>query len=104
ASTQTQFDVFGEVADVMFQSLKHGLKLPERSRTLRPVILDYLAKVWREPDEGIWEVRGEAQHFVHSKVMAWVAFDRAATELETQAANEREGRWRDIANEIHAEI
>ena len=43
-STQTQFDVFGEVADVMFQSLKHGLKLPERSRTLRPVILDYLAK------------------------------------------------------------
>jgi GH15 family glucan-1,4-alpha-glucosidase len=53
ASNQTQFDVFGEVADVMFQSLKHGLKLPERSRTLRPVILDYLAKVWREPDEGI---------------------------------------------------
>jgi Domain of unknown function (DUF5911) len=51
--------VFGEVADVMLQSLKHGLKLRERSRTLRPVILDYLAKVWREPDEVIWEVRGK---------------------------------------------
>src|SRR4029077_14086577 len=98
ASTQTQFDVFGEVADVMFQSLKHGLKLPERSRTLRPVILDYLAKVWREPDEGIWEVRGEPQHFVHSKVMAWVAFDRAASGVEAKAFHQSGRKWRKMAN------
>ena len=104
ASTQTQFDVFGEVADVMFQSLKHGLKLPERSRTLRPVILDYLAHVWREPDEGIWEVRGEPQHFVHSKVMAWVAFDRAASGVEAKAFRQSGRKWRRIANEIHAEV
>jgi GH15 family glucan-1,4-alpha-glucosidase len=104
ASNQTQFDVFGEVADAMFQSLKHGLKLPERSRTLRPVILDYLAKVWREPDEGIWEVRGEAQHFLHSKVMAWVAFDRAASAVEAKAFHQSGRKWRRIANEIHAEV
>ena len=104
ASTQTQFDVYGEVADVMFQSLKHGLKLPERSRTLRPVILDYLARVWREPDEGIWEVRGEPQHFVHSKVMAWVAFDRAASGVEAKAFHQSGRKWRRIANEIHAEV
>jgi GH15 family glucan-1,4-alpha-glucosidase len=80
------------------------LKLPERSRTLRPVILDYLAKVWREPDEGIWEVRGEAQHFVHSKVMAWVAFDRAASGVEAKAFHQSGRKWRRIANEIHAEV
>src|ERR1700719_3760782 len=76
----------------------------ERGRALRPVILDYLATAWREPDEGIWEVRGGPQHFVHSKVMAWVAFDRAAHELEAQAYNEPGERWRAIADEIHAEV
>ena len=104
ASNQRQVDVHGEVADVMFQALKHGLELPERSRTLRPVILDYLAKVWREPDEGIWEVRGEPQHFVHSKVMAWVAFDRAASAVEAKAFRESGRKWRRIADEIHAEV
>jgi GH15 family glucan-1,4-alpha-glucosidase len=71
---------------------------------LRPVILDYLAKVWREPDEGIWEVRGKAQHFVHSKVMAWVAFDRAASGVEAKAFHQSGRKWRRIANEIHAEV
>jgi GH15 family glucan-1,4-alpha-glucosidase len=76
----------------------------ERGRALRPVVMEYLATVWRRPDEGIWEVRGGPQHFVHSKVMAWVAFDRAANELESQAFHESRGRWRAIADEIHAEI
>jgi GH15 family glucan-1,4-alpha-glucosidase len=66
--------------------------------------LDYLATAWRQPDEGIWEVRGGRQHFVHSKVMAWVAFDRAANELEAQTFNESQERWRAIADEIHAEV
>ena len=104
ASRQLQLDVFGEVLDVMFQTLKAGMEPPERGRILRPVVLEYLATAWRQPDEGIWEVRGGPRHFVHSKVMAWVAFDRAANELESRAFNESGQRWREIAAEIHAEV
>jgi GH15 family glucan-1,4-alpha-glucosidase len=104
AYQQLQIDVFGEVADVMFQALKAGIEPSERGRALRPVVLEYLATAWRQPDEGIWEVRGGRQHFVHSKVIAWVAFDRAANELEAQAFNESGRRWREIADEIHDEV
>ena len=104
ASRQFQLDVFGELANSMFQAYKAGMKPTERGRGLRSVILDYLATAWRQPDTGIWEVRGGPQHFVHSKVMAWVAFDRAAHELEAQAFNEPGERWREIADEIHAEV
>ena len=101
ASEQLQLDVFGEIADAMFQGLKAGMAPSERGHALRPVVLEYLATAWRQTDEGIWEVRGGPQHFVHSKVMAWVAFDRAANELETVNDSER---WREIADEIHAEV
>jgi GH15 family glucan-1,4-alpha-glucosidase len=104
AFRQLQLDIFGEVLDVMFQTLKAGMEPPERGRILRPVVLEYLATAWHQPDEGIWEVRGEPQHFVHSKVMAWVAFDRAANELESRSFNESGQRWREIADEIHAEV
>ena len=104
ACEQLQLDVFGEIADVMLQTLKAGMAPSERGRALRPAVLDYLATAWKQPDEGIWEVRGGPQHFVHSKVMAWVAFDRAANELEAQAFNEAGRRWREIADEIHAEV
>src|SRR5499427_4980142 len=104
ASEQLQLDVFGEIADAMFQALKAGMAPSERGQALRPVVLDYLAIAWRQPDEGIWEVRGGRQHFVHSKVMAWVAFDLAANELEARAFHESGQRWREIANEIHAEV
>jgi len=104
ASRQLQLDVFGEIADAMFQALKAGMAPSERGQKVRPVVLDYLATAWRQPDEGIWEVRGGRQHFVHSKVMAWVAFDRAGNELEAQAFNESGRRWREIADEIHSEV
>jgi GH15 family glucan-1,4-alpha-glucosidase len=104
ASEQLQLDVFGEIADAMFQTLKAGIAPSQRGHALRPVVLDYLATAWRQPDEGLWEVRGGRQHFVHSKVMAWVAFDRAANELEAQAFHESGRRWREIADEIHAEV
>jgi GH15 family glucan-1,4-alpha-glucosidase len=104
ASQQLQIDVFGEIADAMFQALKAGIQPSERGSALRPLIFDYLATAWREPDEGIWEVRGGRQHFVHSKVMAWVAFDRAADDLAAQAFAESGRRWREIADEIHAEV
>ncbi|MBV9726582.1 MAG: glycoside hydrolase family 15 protein, partial [Gammaproteobacteria bacterium] len=104
AYDQLQIDVFGEIADAMFQGLKAGMEPPERARTLRPVVLEHLAQAWREPDEGIWEVRGGRKHYVHSKVMAWVAFDRAANELEMRAFNDSGARWRALADEIHAEV
>jgi GH15 family glucan-1,4-alpha-glucosidase len=102
AFQQRQLDVIGEIADAMFQGFKVGMAPSPRGLALRPVVLDYLAGVWREPDEGIWEVRGGPQHFVHSKVMAWVAFDRAVSDGQSPEAVSR--RWRAIADEIHAEV
>jgi GH15 family glucan-1,4-alpha-glucosidase len=104
ASQQLQLDVYGEVADAMFQTLKAGMPPSERGRALRPVVLEYLSTAWRQPDDGLWEVRGERQHFVHSKVMAWVAFDRAANEVEAREYGESEQRWRELADEIHAQV
>jgi GH15 family glucan-1,4-alpha-glucosidase len=104
ASQQLQIDVFGEMADAMFQARKGGMEPSERGRALRPVMMDYLTTAWRQPDEGIWEVRGGRQHFVHSKVMAWVAFDRVANESNIEGLNDSARRWRKIADEIHAEV
>ena len=104
ACDQMQIDVFGEIADAAFQTYKAGMAPAERGRAVRPLILEYLTEAWRQPDEGIWEVRGGRQHFVHSKVMAWVAFDRAAHEVGVKAFHEPGERWRAIADEIHAEV
>jgi GH15 family glucan-1,4-alpha-glucosidase len=102
AAQQQQIDVFGEVADAVFQALRAGMKPSKRQHATRLVVLEHLTTAWREPDEGIWEIRGQPQHFVHSKVMAWVAFDRAAKDEKAEADSRQ--RWREIANEIHAEI
>jgi GH15 family glucan-1,4-alpha-glucosidase len=102
ASRQLQLDVFGEIADSFYQAVMGGVVMSERGRMVRPLILEHLATLWSEPDEGIWEVRGGPQHFVHSKVMAWVAFDRAAA--GAQFFDETPERWRAIAEEIHAEV
>jgi GH15 family glucan-1,4-alpha-glucosidase len=104
AFQQLQLDIFGEIADAMFQALKRGMKPSERGLALQPVIMEYLAKAWRAPDEGIWETRGGRQHFVHSKVMGWVAFDRAANAAQDQGHFDTAQRWRAIADEIHAEV
>jgi GH15 family glucan-1,4-alpha-glucosidase len=103
AFQQLQLDTFGEIADAMFRALKGGMEPSERGLALQPVIMEYLAKAWRAPDEGIWETRGGRQHFVHSKVMAWVAFDRAANIMQEQGHFDSARRWREIANEIHAD-
>jgi GH15 family glucan-1,4-alpha-glucosidase len=102
AAQQQQIDVFGEVADAVFQALRGGMKPSKRQHATRLVVLEHLTTAWREPDERIWEIRGQPQHFVHSKVMAWVAFDRAANDEKAEA--DLRQRWREIANEIHAEI
>ena len=104
AYDQLQLDVLGEVADALFQAGKVGIGLTERGRALRPIMLEYLARVWRDPDEGIWEVRGGPQHFVHSKVMAWVAFDRAAHGFAAEGSSEAARHWQAVADEIHADV
>ncbi|WP_454855112.1 glycoside hydrolase family 15 protein [Rhizobium binxianense] len=104
ASEQFQLDVYGEVADAMAQALKGGLPSHPRSRALNAALMPFLEKAWREPDEGIWEVRGERQHFTYSKVMAWVAFDRSAGLARAAGREEDANRWQNVADEIHAEV
>ncbi|HEX4157071.1 MAG TPA: glycoside hydrolase family 15 protein [Rhizomicrobium sp.] len=102
AALQLQLDIYGELADVVVQARKGGLPLPARRIELRRVVLGHLEEMWRSPDEGIWEIRGEPQHFVHSKVMAWVAFDRASENAEEDKENAE--RWKRDAKMIRREI
>ena len=104
ASEQLQLDIFGEIADATFQAFTSGLRPSKRGDAVRSVMVEYLATAWQMADEGIWEVRGNPQHFVHSKVMAWVAFDRAAAVVEAQGLHELSRKWREIGDEIHADV
>nr|WP_314494174.1 glycoside hydrolase family 15 protein [uncultured Pseudomonas sp.] len=104
AADQRQLDIYGEVADAMSQAIKAGLPRHPRSAAIARLILPYVESIWREPDEGIWEVRGGRQHFVHSKVMAWVAFDRAASLAETREDSGQSHHYRQIAEQIHREV
>jgi GH15 family glucan-1,4-alpha-glucosidase len=104
ASTQLQIDVFGEVLDAAYQTVAHGAPRSEFGWGLLLKALEWLEEGWRLPDAGIWEVRGPQRHFTHSKVMAWVAFDRA---VRMHDEFERDGpaeRWRAARDEIHAEV
>ena len=104
ASEQLQIDVFGEVVDALYQARAHGLAFERTMWDVQIVLLDYLERIWREPDEGIWEIRGERRHFVHSKVMAWVAFDRAVRSVEEHGAPGPVDRWGALRDEIHADV
>jgi GH15 family glucan-1,4-alpha-glucosidase len=104
ASEQLQIDVYGEVMDALYQARLHGLPTEQHAWALQQTLLGYLEEAWRKPDEGIWEIRGERRHFVHSKVMAWVAFDRAVRSVETQDLDGPVDRWRAQRDEIHAEV
>jgi GH15 family glucan-1,4-alpha-glucosidase len=104
ASEQLQIDVFGEVIDALYQARVHGLEFQKNPWDLQVVLLEHLERVWREPDEGIWEIRGERRHFVHSKVMAWVAFDRSVRSVEEQNHPGPVDRWRALRDEIHADV
>jgi GH15 family glucan-1,4-alpha-glucosidase len=105
AAGQLQLDVYGEVIDALQLSCKSGLHDDRHTWSLQRSLLGFLEEHWNEPDEGLWEVRGPRRHFTHSKVMAWVAFDRAACYAE-EAMKEPElaVRWRGIRDEIHREV
>jgi GH15 family glucan-1,4-alpha-glucosidase len=104
ASEQLQIDVFGEVMDAFFLARAHGLPKEKSAWSLQKLLLSYLESVWFKPDQGIWEIRGERRHFVHSKVMAWVAFDRAVRSIETQGMDGPLEKWRSLRDTIHEEV
>ncbi len=104
ASEQFQLDVYGEVLGVLYQARRRGLEADDDAWALVGHLLRYLETRWREPDEGIWEVRGPRRHFTHSKVMAWVAFDRGLRLIEELGRTGPAERWREVRDEIHAEV
>ncbi|MFG1428861.1 glycoside hydrolase family 15 protein [Roseixanthobacter glucoisosaccharinicivorans] len=104
AATQYQLDIYGELFDALTLAARSGLTPVDRSPKLRHIILEHLQQVWKEPDSGMWEVRGEPQHFTLSKVMAWVAFDRAAAHEGLTPDEQDRSHYRRIADEIHADI
>jgi GH15 family glucan-1,4-alpha-glucosidase len=104
ASGQLQLDVFGEVMDALHQARCQGLAASDSGWALQCAFLSHLERIWAEPDEGIWEVRGAPRHFTYSKVMAWVAFDRAVRSAEEFHLDGPVDRWRGICATIHADV
>ena len=104
AHEQFQLDVYGELMDAFEQSRKGGLAATEDGWELQRALIDHVGAVWQEPDNGIWETRGPLRHFVHSKVMAWVAFDRAIKAVETHGLKGPIEEWRAIRDRISAEV
>jgi GH15 family glucan-1,4-alpha-glucosidase len=104
ASEQVQLDIYGEVIDAFYTGRAHGLEASDHAWQLSQHLLAFLESAWRRPDAGIWEVRGPNRHFTHSKVMAWVAFDRAVRTNETWDRPGPVERWRAIRDEIHADV
>ncbi|HUP46223.1 MAG TPA: glycoside hydrolase family 15 protein [Thermoanaerobaculia bacterium] len=101
---QHQLDVYGEVMDALHLTRKLGLPQDGDAWRVQRAVMGHLEKAWREPDEGIWEVRGPRRHFTHSKVMAWVAFDRAVVDVESFGVKGPVERWRAIRDEIRQEV
>jgi GH15 family glucan-1,4-alpha-glucosidase len=104
AHSQLQLDVYGEVMDAFHQARMGELEPSERSWGLQRAMLQRLETAWREPDESIWEVRGPRRHFTYSKVMAWVAFDRAIKDAEKYNLPGPLERWRVLRAQIHEEV
>ena len=104
ATEQFQLDVYSEILDVMHQGFRHGMQPSEDSRRVAFALLDFLESNWDKADQGIWEVRGQRRHFTHSRMMAWVAFDRAIRVVERLGVEAPVRRWRGLRDEIHAQV
>ncbi|WP_405766103.1 glycoside hydrolase family 15 protein [Actinacidiphila glaucinigra] len=105
AAKQLQLDVYGEVLDSLFLARSFGLRDEPHAWAVQRTLMDFLETKWHEPDEGLWEVRGDRQHFVHSKVMAWAAADRAVRTLEglPHLSGDADS-WRAMRGEVHREV
>jgi len=104
AHSQRQIDVFGEVCDALYLTRRSRLPPDAEAWHLQTVLLDYLESNWNDPDNGIWEVRGAPRDFVHSKVMAWVAFDRAVKSIQEFGLDGPCRRWEGLRDHIHTEV
>ena len=104
AYSQRQLDIFGEVMDALHQARQGGLGANEAGWALQRQLLAHLEKIWREPDEGLWEVRSGPEHFTHAKAMAWLAFDRAIRSAEAFALPGPVYHWREVRAAIHRDV
>jgi len=104
AADQFQLDVYGEVLDALYQARMAGLPTSEPALGLERHLVEFVSKNWRKPDEGIWEVRGGSRNFTHSKMMAWVALDRAVRSSTIHGADGDLAKWRSVRDEIHREV
>jgi GH15 family glucan-1,4-alpha-glucosidase len=104
ASEQFQLDVYGEVAAVMFLGTERLGRIERRLWPRWRAIIEHVESIWRDPDDGIWEARGPQRHYTYSKVMAWVVFDRAVRLAERFKLEAPVERWRQVRDEIHAEV
>jgi GH15 family glucan-1,4-alpha-glucosidase len=104
AAHQLQLDVYGEVMDALHLARRVGIPPDPEAWSLQKALMEYLETAWAEPDEGIWEVRGPRRHFTHSKVMAWVAFDRSVKAVERHGLEGPVDRWRQVREHIHEEV
>jgi GH15 family glucan-1,4-alpha-glucosidase len=104
AVTQFQLDVYGEVMDALHKARQLDIEAHPSAWALQRALLDFLEGNWQRPDEGIWEVRGARRHFTHSKVLAWVAMDRAVKAVEDHGHDGPVDRWRRVRDEIHQQV
>ncbi len=104
ASEQVQLDVYGEMMGTLHIARARQLVEPRTGWSLQVQIVEHLETIWDQPDDGIWEVRGERRHFTHSKLMAWVALDRAVCDAETYGLPAPLERWRPLRDRMHAEL
>ena len=104
ASGQFQLDVYGEVMSALYVASKVGGNLSETTWDLQRVLMGFVKTMWSEPDDGIWEVRGPRRHFTHSKVMAWVAVDRAIKMVEECGEEGPVDEWKQLRDEIHEQV
>jgi GH15 family glucan-1,4-alpha-glucosidase len=104
AHGQLQLDVFGEVMDALHQARRGGLDSREEDWAFQCAMLEHLTAVWSQPDEGLWEVRGAPRQFTHSKVMAWVAFDRGVRAMEAFGLDGPIDHWRAVRRVIHQDV
>lgn len=104
ASYQFQLDVYGELIDAVYQARRSGMEPESRTWQVQQALLEFLEGSWREPDNSIWEFRGERRHYTHSKVMAWVAFDRAIKTVEEYGVDGPVDRWRRCRDAVRDEV
>jgi len=104
AVDQLQLDVYGEVMDTLWLARSYGLDPNEDAWRMQNKLMDWLESEWHQPDEGLWEVRGPRQHFTHSKVLAWVAADRAVRTVEDSGLDGPVDQWRTLRKAIHRDV